>query len=117
VPPPVQTNIQSLKPPTQPPIVSPPVTPVKQVNNKSSVGKFAIFGTLGAVVIAVLVYFIFIKESSSENLWVGEEPWIINPDYGYYYYPAERDSHQEDPTLTKSANWQATAQKKTAATF
>ena len=67
--------------------------------------------------IAVLVYFLFIKEPSSENLWIGEEPWIINPDYGYYFYPAERDFDKEDPTLSKSANWQATAQKKIAATL
>ncbi len=117
VPPPVQTGIQSLKPQTQPPVASPPLKPVKQVKKKLSLGKFAIFSTLGAVFIAVLVYFLFIKEPSSENLWIGEEPWIINPDYGYYFYPAERDFDKEDPTLSKSANWQATAQKKIAATL
>jgi serine/threonine protein kinase len=113
----VPTGIQSLKPQTQPPVVSQPVTPVKQISKKSSAGKFAVLGTLGAIVIAVLVYFLFIKETSSENLWIGEEPWVINPDYGYYYYPAQRDFDKEDPTLSKSANWQATAQKKIAATL
>lgn len=113
----VPTGIQSLKPQTQPPVVSQPVTPVKQISKKSSAVKFAVLGTLGAIVIAVLVYFLFIKETSSENLWIGEEPWVINPDYGYYYYPAQRDFDKEDPTLSKSANWQATAQKKIAATL
>ncbi len=113
----VPTGIQSLKPQTQPPVAPQPVTSVKQVSKKSSVGKLAIFGTLGAIVIVVLVYFLFIKESSSENLWIGEEPWVINPDYGYYFYPAQRDFDKEDPTLSKSANWQATAQKKIAATL
>ena len=115
IPPKVPAGIKSLKPQTEPPVVSIPVNKVKQTGKKSSVGKFAIFGTLGAVVLAVLVYFLFIKEPSSENLWVGEEPWVINPDYGYYFYPAQRDFDKEDPTLSKSANWQATAQKKIAA--
>jgi serine/threonine protein kinase len=115
VPPTIETGIQSLKPQTQPPVVSQPITPVKQVTKKSSIGKVAVFGTMGAIIIAVLVYFLFIKEPSSENLWVGKEPWVINPDYGYYFYPAQRDFDKEDPTISKSANWQATAQKKIAA--
>ena len=115
VPPPAQTNIRSLKPQTEPSAVTPPETPVKRTKKKSSVGKFALIGTLAAVVIAVLVYFLFIKEPSSENLWVGEEPWIINPNYRYDVGPARRDYDKDDPTLEKSANWQASAKKKIAA--
>jgi serine/threonine protein kinase len=113
VPPPVQTDIRSLKPQTEPPAVKPPVTPVKQINKKSSVGRFAIFGIIGAAIIAVAVYIIF--KPSPKNVWVGEEPWILNPNYRYDVGPARKDFNQEDPTLDKSANWQATAQKKTAA--
>jgi serine/threonine protein kinase len=116
IPPEVPKSIQSLKPETDSPVVSTPVTAVKGVK-KSSAGKFAIFGTLGAIIVAVLVYFLFIKESASESLWVGEEPWVINPNYRYDFYPAKRNPDKEDPTLYKSANWQAMAQKKIAATL
>jgi serine/threonine protein kinase len=114
---PIQTNYRSLKPQTQPPVDTPSVTPVQTVKKESSIGKFAIFGGIGAVVIALLVYFFVIKDSSEENLWTGEEPWVINPDYGKYKYPAERDFSETDPTLEKSTTWQAEARVKTAASF
>ncbi|MBT8379558.1 MAG: serine/threonine protein kinase [Ignavibacteria bacterium] len=115
LPPQAPTDIRSLKPQTVLPKVQPPVTPVKQIKKKSSAGKFVLIGTIGAAVIAVLVYFLFINEPSSENLWVGEEPWILNPNYRYDVGPAKRDFDKDDPTLDKTANWQASAKKKIAA--
>jgi len=111
----VQTGYQPVKQKTETPVVAPPVTPVITPKKKSPLGKIALFGGIGAVVAAALIYFFVIKEPSTDVIWTGEEPWTINPDYGYDYYPDEKDFSKEDETLNKSANWQAKAQKQAAA--
>lgn len=113
-PPPVQTVYQPVE--TQKQMIVPPpiLTPVTPVKKKSKTALFVVLGSVAAVVIAAVIYFFVIKESSDDVIWTGEEPWVINPDYGYYNYPAGEDFSKEDPTLKTSANWQAKAQKQTA---
>jgi hypothetical protein len=69
-------------------------------------------------VIIVAVYFLFIQKPSptdETNLTTGEEPWVINKDYGNYFGPAKQEFREEDRTISTNINWQAKAQKPTAA--
>ncbi len=114
-PPPVQTIYQPVKQKTETPVVTPPVMPVISLKKKSPFGKIALLGGIGAVAVAALIYFFVINKSSDDVIWTGEEPWLINPDYKYDFYPAEKEFSEEDATTLKSTNWQAKAQKQAAA--
>lgn len=120
IPPPLQ---QTVKPPVYqqtPPQAEQftlPKTPVQQVRKKSSALMFSIFGIIGVVII-VAVYFLFIQKASptdDTNLTTGEEPWVINKDYGNHFGPAKQEFREEDRTINTNTNWQAKAQKPTAA--
>jgi len=133
----LQTNIPQT-PVTPPPSTAPPVpvekpavvqpkqnlaptpkAPVITPKKKSSAAKFAIFGGIGAVVLVVGYFVVFGSNSSNgSNQMTGEEPWVINKDYGSRYYgPSRQDLKSEDVISHNPRFLPASSQKAVAASL